>query len=133
MKKIDLGKIIEVKKLDTKEVAEQLFPLHKYPSLALTRVIAGEGTLDADQISRFSLYTGIPIAELYEGSEWRSTIEGHTHILSSGEYVAHLDTQTWTTKLFHKESLFHTFVIHSPSITLSEYIEKLNSEISKFK
>lgn len=133
MKKIDLKKIIQVKKLDEKEVAAELFPNHKHPKLALDRVLAGEGVLDANQISRFSFYSGIPIAELYTGTGWRSSIKGHTHILVSGEYTAKLDTTTWTTEVFHKKSLFHEFIIHSSSISLSKYIEKLDSEISKNK
>ncbi len=131
MIKINLGKIIKAKKLDEHEVAKQLFPLHKYPKMALDRVNKGEGVLDANQISKFSLYSGIPIAELYSGSEWKSSIDKTTHILTSGDFTAKLDTTNWTTKLFHKDSLFHTFVIHSSSITLEEYIEKLKSEINK--
>lgn len=131
MQKIDLGEIIKAKKLDEKEIAEQLFPMHKYPKLALDRVLSGDGVLDANQISRFSLYSGIPIAELYSGAAWKSTIDGHTHVLTSGDFTAKLDTTTWTTTLFHKDSLFHTFVIHNSSITLADYIEKLNAEINK--
>lgn len=133
MKKIDLKKIIKAKQLDEKEVAAELFPTHKHPKLALDRVLAGEGVLDANQISRFSFYTGIPISELYSGADWKSTIKGHTHILVSGHYTAKLDTSTWTTEVFHKDSLFYEFIIHSASISLSEYIEKLNSVISKNK
>jgi hypothetical protein len=133
MKKIDLGKIIKAKKLDETEVAELLFPSNSYPKLALRRVVKGEGVLDADQISKFSLYSGIPIAELYTGNEWRSDIDGNKHVLVSGEYKAILDTSTWTTTIFHKESLFHEFIMHSPTIGLSEYIERLNHEISKNK
>ena len=133
MKKIDLKKIIHAKKLDAKEVAAQLFPTHKHPKLALDRVLAGEGVLDANQISRFSFYSGIPIAELYEGAGWRSTSDGSTHVLTNGDYTAELDTATWTTKVYHKKSLFHEFVIHSSTISLGVYVETLNSVISKYK
>ncbi len=133
MKKIDLEKIIQGKKLDPKEVAQELFPTHKHPKLALDRVLSGDGVLNADQISRFSLFTGLPISELYSGANWTSKTEGHTHVLVSGDYTAKLDTKTWTTKVFHKGSLFHDFIIHSSSITLSEYIGRLDSEISKNK
>jgi len=131
--KIDLKKIIAVKKLDNREVAQELFPGHKHPKLALDRVLLGEGVLNADQISRFSLYSGIPIAELYSGANWRSSIQDQNHILVSGNYRAELDTVTWTTKLFHKDSLFHQFIIHSSSISLGDYIERLDIEISKHK
>lgn len=133
MREINLGKIIKSKNLDFDEIASQLFPNNKYPKQALKRVVCGDGVLDANQISKFSLYSGIPIAELYSGAEWKSTIDKTTHVLSSGEYTAKLDTNTWTTKLFHRDSLFHTFVIHNSSITLDEYIRKLKSEISKNK
>ncbi len=133
MKKIDLGKIIQAKGLDESEVAQQLFPTNAHPKLALRRVLKGDGVLDADQISKFSLFSGIPIAELYTGSEWASSIDQNKHVLTSGDYKAVLDTSTWTTKIFHKDSMFHEFIIHSPTIGLSEYIERLNKEISKNK
>jgi hypothetical protein len=133
MKKIDLKKIIAAKKLDVKKVALVLFPGHKHPKLALDRVLSGAGVLDANQISVFSLYSGLPIAELYSGADWSSRIEGAKHILLSGDYRAELDTSNWTTKLFHNDSLFHEFIIHSSSIGLGEYIDRLNLEISKQK
>ena len=131
MKTINLKKIIEVKNLDKKEVAAELFPTNKFATLALDRVLDGKSVLDANQISRFSLYSGIPIAELYSGADWSSTIKGGTHVLLKGAYRAELDSKTWTTKLFHKDSLFHEFILHKPSISLAEYIETLNSVISK--
>jgi hypothetical protein len=133
MKKIDLAKIIEFRKLDPREVATELFPKHKHPMLALNRVLAGDGVLDADQISKFSLFTSIPIAELYVGQEWSSRIEGTTHVLKSGDFTAYLDSKSWTTKLFLHDSLFHEFILHSESITLSDYIQTLNDIISKYK
>jgi hypothetical protein len=133
MKKIDLGKIILAKKIDADKLAKELFPSHKYPKLALDRVIKGEGVLDADQISRFSFSSGIPIAELYNQAGWTSRFEGNTHVLTSGDYSAELDSRTWTTKLFHKSTLFHSFVMHSQSITLGDYLYTLESEIQKAK
>lgn len=133
MKKINLKKIIANQGLEEKEVAIKLFPNNKYPKLALDRLLAGESVLDANQISLFSFYSGIPITELYEGGGWKSTQKEHTHILVSGDYTAKLDTRSWTTEIFHKNSLFHEFIIHSPSINLGDYIEKLNSEINKNK
>ncbi len=133
MKKIDLKKIIKVKNLNKKEVAAELFPANKFALLALDRVLAEKGVLDADQISRFSLYSGIPIAELYSGADWSSTIKNGTHVLLKGDYRAELDTKTWTTRLFHNDSLFHQFIIHSAGISLGDYIDTLNSEISKNK
>jgi hypothetical protein len=133
MKRINLEKIIETRGLNFKEVAGMLFPWNGHPVPALKRVIKGDGVLDANQISLFSQYSGIPIAELYEGHKWSSTIEGHTHILTSGEYSAHLDTKSWTTRIYKKDSIYHEFIIHSPSITLREYMERLDKEINRAK
>ena len=129
MKTINLKKIIEDQLLDKNEIAKLLFPTNAYPVLALNRILAGTAVLNADQISKFSLFSSIPIAELYEGNGWKSTIKKNVHILTSGDYVAELDTSTWTTKIFHNESLFHEFVMVSKSITLSDYIAKLNEVI----
>lgn len=130
---IDLSKIIEDRQLDKTEVADRLFPEHKHPKMALGRVLVGEGDLDASQISLFSLYSGIPIAELYTGGGWVSTLGESTHTLTCGEFTAELDSKTWTTKLFKNGSVFHQFILSSKSISLEEYIHMLDSEISKNK
>lgn len=133
MNKINLGKIIKAKNLNRKQVAQELFPGNKHPVMALDRVLKENSVLDADQISRFSLFTGIPISELYSGANWQSKIEGKKHVLVSGDYRAELNTDDWTTKLFHRGSIFHEFVIHSASITLGDYIGLLESEIQNQK
>lgn len=133
MKAINLTRLIETKNLDVQEVARELFPEAKYPKLALDRILKNESYLNSNQISRLSLMTGIPINFLYEGGEWgeANTSSNGVIVFSAADYRAELDTNSWTTKLFHKNSIFHEAVISNPSIPLSEYLSELTSLIIK--
>lgn len=133
MRTIKVKDIIENSGLAIQEVAEQLFPNNKFPRLALNRVMTGESILNSDQVSKLSLLTGIPIEKLYSGNSWEAKYVGHTHVFNTEEFRAELDTQTWVTKIFHKDSLFHESVIHSGSTPLSVYFKELDSIINNFK
>lgn len=131
MKTIDLDKIIKKKKLDKKELAQQLFPGHKYASLALNRVIKGDGFLDSNQISLLSELTGIKIGNLYSGNEWDLKNDKGLTVFTSGNFRAELDTNTWVTKVFDNDSLFHESVIHSDSTPLSVYLTQLTEIVGR--
>ena len=131
MKTIDLDKIIKKKKLDKKELAQQLFPGHKYASLALNRVIKGDGFLDSNQISLLSELTGIKIGNLYSGNEWDLKNDKGLTVFTSGNFRAELDTNTWVTKVFDNDSLFHESVIHSDSTPLSVYLTQLTKIVGR--
>ena len=133
MKTFNLKEIIEKQGLSTKDVAIQLFPSNKYPKLALDRVLAGKAFLDTNQVSKLSMITGIAIDELYIGGEWKATSAKDKLRFTTGEYVAELDTKTWITKVYHNDSLFHDAVIHSGSISLSDYLTELTNLINKHK
>ena len=119
--------------LEPKEVAQQLFPGNKYPRLALNRVISGGSVLDANQVSKLALLVGLPIDELYNGGNWKAKSMRGLHIFTNEEYRAELNTETWVTKIFHKDSLLHESIIHSGAIPLNEYLHKLEIQIEKFK
>jgi len=133
MRAIKLKELVSIQGLDTKELAEQLFPNNKYPRLALNRVLDGKAVLDATQISKLSMLTGISIEKLYSGEDWKAKNMRGIHTFTNGEFRAELNTETWVTKIFHKNSLFHEAVIHSGQTPLSEYLNKLNILINKFK
>jgi hypothetical protein len=126
MKIIDLDNIIREKKLGKKELAQNLFPGNKHASLALNRVIKGDGFLDSNQISLLSELTGISIGNLYTRDGWKTESKSGLMIFTSNDYRAELDTVKWSTKVFCKGSLFHEEVIHTHSISLSTYLEKLS-------
>lgn len=133
MNKLDLQNIIDTYNLDQKEVAKNLFPKNKYPELALNRVLARETYLDTEQASKLALIIGVPIEKLFSTAKWSGKRVGATHILTNGEYRAELDSETWTTKIFHNDSLFHDEVLHSGTTSLSKYLSKLDELILNHK
>lgn len=132
MQKIDLKKIIKQRELDVAQVASQLFPNNKYSRLALNRVMQGKALLDSAQISKLALIADLDISELY-GIKWKATTKGGIMTLTTGDYVAILDTRSWITKVLHKNSLFHESIIHNGSTPLSLYLSKIGDIIEKHK
>jgi len=134
MQTLDLKKIIETYSLDTREVAEELFPKNKYPKLALDRVLKGESFLDTTQLSLLSQMTGVPIQFLFSNGAWKVTSPNKgTVVFESEGYRAELDLDKWITKVYHKETLFHEQLLHKGAIPLSDYLEQINLLITKNK
>lgn len=133
MRTIKVKEIIDKQGLDVNEVAQQLFPGIKYPRLALNRVMSGKAVLDENQISKFSLLSGIPLADLFSGENWNAKSKKGLHVFTNGEFRAELNTETWVTKVFHNESLFHESIIHSGATPISEYLSEIDLIIVKFK
>lgn len=132
MKSIDLKKLMDSHGLKKRDVATQLFPGIKYPVLALNRVLKGEALLDTDQISKLAAILKVPISTLFnEKTQWemQGTKTGIT--LTTGKYRAELDTNTWLTRVFANDTLFHEAILHNGRIYLSEYIEMLNQIVDK--
>jgi len=133
MRTIKVKEIIEARGLDIKEVALQLFPKNKYPVLALNRVIKGKHALDADQISKLALMAGLQLPDLFSGENWKATTHKGVHVFTNGEFRAELDPETWITRIFCKDSMFHESIIHSGSTPVSEYLNQLDIIINNFK
>lgn len=133
MNTIDLKAIIEAKNLNTKIVAQQLFPTNQYPVLALNRVIAGQSLLDSMQISKFAMLANMSIDELYTNRGWKADSKDGIHTFNNGEYLAELNTKTWTTKIYHNNSMIHEEVIHAKDTPLNQYLEALNNVILNIK
>lgn len=134
MRTIDVKEIIETRGLDTKEVARQLFPKNKFPDLALNRVIKCKNVLDADQISKLALMSGLTISELFSGETWKSGPNKEDCLtFVNGEYYAELDTTKWVTRVFHNETLFHEEVITPGALPVREYLNQLDIIINNFK
>jgi len=129
MNTIDLKSIIEAKELDVNVVAQQLFPTNQYARLALNRVMAGKAELDASQISKLALLANMTISDLYNNGGWKADSVDGIHKFTNGDFIAELNTNTWVTKVFHKNSLIHESVIHSKNVPLNEYISTLNNLI----
>ena len=100
MKTVDLKNLIENYELDQKDIAKNLFPGNKYPTLALNRVLSGEAFLDTNQTSKLALIIGVPIESLYESSKWKGKRIEATHVFTNDDYRAELDLKNLTTKIF---------------------------------
>ena len=133
MKTIELQKIIQDHQLDVRDLAKELFPSHQHPSMALTRIIQGKGVLDANQISLLSEITGQSINSLFNQSEWVAQSREGIIFFSSGDFRAELDMEKNTSKVFHKDSIFHETILHTTSIPLSEYLKEISESVLKFK
>lgn len=131
MQTINLEKIIEESSLTKKEVAQQLFPGNKYPTLALNRIITGETVLDANQISKLSMLSGISIDQLF--GSWKITSHDRIHVFTNKKYRAELDGITWRFKVFHNKSLFHEEIIFPPGITVNDLLSLLNALIQDYE
>lgn len=132
MQVINLRQIIEAQNLDEKALAEELFPGNKYPKLALNRILTGEAFLDSNQISRLSAYTGIPIHGLYNAGEWQIKADSKNvlKIISpDGSYRAELNTETWITQIFDKDTIFHEETLPAGAMSLRAYVSYINNLI----
>lgn len=125
---IDLQKIIQRGGIDIKVLARELFPGRIYAVTALQRILSGKGKLDSEQVSRLAALLSVPIEQLYS-SGWRVQSENGVHTFTNLDYVAIVDLNKMTTKLLHKDSLFHEEVLHSQTITLTELIRGLDKII----
>ena len=133
MQTINLEGIIESKNLNKKELAKRLFPDNKYAALALNRVIKGDGFLDSKQISLLSELVSIPIGKLFTGAGWDLKSDARLLIITSDEFRAELDRDTWVTKVFENGSLFHESIIHTRNVPLSTYLAELSKIVGHQK
>lgn len=133
MQTINLKQIIKDLNLSKNDIADELFPAHKFPKLALKRILGEQAVLDADQISRLSFITGIPIGELYASPEFRMESEEDEVRFTIGEFKAILNTKTGITKIYDGESLFHDSLINPGPTQLSVYLNEINTLITKHK
>ena len=133
MQTINLQKIIDKQGLVPQDLAKKLFPSNRHPMMSLTRVLQGKGVLGADQISLLSSITGQSINALFDVSEWKLTSSKNVMTFAADDFEAVLDLKAFTSKIYHKGSIFHETILHSKSIPLSEYIKELDAAVSKYK
>lgn len=132
MKTINLSELIKTE--DRKEIAEQLFPDHKYPLLAFQRVASGKSELDAKQIKKLSLILETSIDEIFRIDEWKKEINSKGEFkMQKGNYVVILNQENNTAKIYDRDSFILEEIIYSTAITLNEYVKFINSIINKIE
>jgi len=131
---INLTSFISAHKLDSTEVAKELFPTNAYPVMALRRIISGSALLDSDQITRLAAMANTTVEKVFNNG-WSVATDficpTPKYILTSGDWRAEIDRATWVTKLFCKDKAVSEKLISSPTVTLSEFINALELVIAK--
>lgn len=129
---IYLNEIVETYQLDLNRVSKILFPDNKHPKLAFKRVLIGDASLNAKQMLLLAKYIGVSVDDLYGG--WKHTaLEDNLHEFTTKEYVAKLNLETGVTQVFIKGTSICETLLHSNTLTFSEYFAKLNSITKKLK
>ena len=127
---INLLAIMERNDLDRIELGKELFPGTKYPSIAITRIIDKKALLNSEQLAKLAHLLGVTVDDLYSSGGWKNKPSKTGDIIfESGNYRAELDTETWITKVYHKDSLFHESIIHNGHTPINEYLENINNLI----
>lgn len=130
---IFLKQLIKEKGVSQKELAESLFPGNKFPENALRRVFRGQTTLTADQAKIIADALGVPVDDLYACNGWRGKSSGKCHTFTKGDYVAELDLSSGMTRITYKGTEFCETLFHCPTITLSDFIDTVDSIIAIHK
>lgn len=132
---IDLEGIITSRKLDKNDLAKQLFPNHGYPGHALTSVLKGKLLLNSAQISKLATFTGMSVDQIFSEAGWSTKYTVNANetelTINRGSFKAVLDLHSYTTRVYDSESMFHEIVLTNGSMTLTEFIVKINSIINK--
>lgn len=130
---IDLAGIMEAKKLNKEEIARDLFPNTKYPVRALERVMAGISELDANQILRLSISTGISLEDLFHSSEWKAKFKNRVHTFTNGNRKIELDVDKWTANLWENGEKIHGTLLVDKLIPLNEFLQSTEKLFNKTK
>jgi len=132
MQKINLSKLIEDRGLDRAQLAKVLFPTNLHPAQALTRAMSRGVSLREEQVYRLSMFTGLSMEALYEGSlQWVGQAKDRLIRFTRDEFVAVYSAETGLTKVYHLNSLFATHTLSKLNQPLDEYLQEINNIITE--
>lgn len=124
---IDLHKLIEDRKLNRSHLSQVLFPTHKHPAMALTRLLSKRTSLDEEQVFRLSMFTGLTVDALYRDSlHWKRSHTGGLVRFSRDKYSAVYSPTTGITKVYHLEKLLATHILSKPNQPLDVYLSEID-------
>jgi hypothetical protein len=119
---------METRNLDKSHLADLLFPKHRHPGIAFSRLINGRSKLDEKQIFRLAMFCNLSIDQLYEESmNWKMTSREGLVRFTLDNFSAIYSPVTGITKIYHLESLLATHVLSKPNQPLSEYLAEINN------
>jgi transcriptional regulator with XRE-family HTH domain len=95
-----LKKIIKLKKLGKRELAEALFPDAKHPLMTLNRVLSDERPLSVEEFKILAEITDIPIGFLIT-EKWDITADCLDFIsFSKGDITCEAETSSWVVRVY---------------------------------
>jgi len=133
---INLDAIMTAKGLNPRDLETVLFPKNKYPRQALHRLRTGVKPMNADQIARLAAFLRCEAGDLFNGGWKVRSIKNkhHTFIRIDNrgkKYKAILDLEYGRTYLYADEHMLCETMLHSKTVTLSEYFLTLDRLIKK--
>lgn len=131
---INIKKILVERKMDKAErtrLAKAVFPDVKFPVRAFSRIVKGEAEMTVSQAATVAEFLGVRIEDLYEPDRWLwgSPKDGKNVFLYGDSFRAEVDTQTWVTRLYHKDELVTGGVLCDGQTPVSEYFSKLRDTV----
>lgn len=124
---INIKKILEDKGVSKTQIACLVFPDVKFPQRAFSRVLTGKTELTASQAATIAEFLDVRIEDLYEPDRWLwdDSKDGKHIFLYGNNFRAEVDTQSWNTRLYHKDELITEEVICDGQTPIGEYFAKL--------
>ena len=124
---INIKKILEDKGVSKTQIASLVFPDVKFPQRAFSRVLTGKTELTVSQAATIAEFLDVRIEDLYEPDRWLwdNSKDGKCIFLYGNNFRAEIDTQTWKTRLYHKDELITEEVICDEHVPIGEYFAKL--------
>lgn len=136
MQKLDLDRVMRTANLKTAQVGALLFPNHKKPYDAVTRIRRGQGFLNSEQISKLSELLNVPVGLLFDSAAWHMSVEADRKNIirfKAYDYYAELDTSTMVTRVSLNGVMFFEEVHNEKSIGIHDYLSQLTDLIIKYK
>lgn len=131
--KFDLKKIIDLYGLKKAVVASVIFPKHKYPYVALNRLMSGDAELSVTQLERLASYLGEPVSSFFEDQTWAQGAKGGLLTYSKGPYLARVNYRGSMLSIFKNDELISRDVLNAQSMTLEGLIDYLNTFINNYE
>lgn len=125
----NINKVIEHYKLDTKEVANTLFPHVRYQKLALDRVLKGEACLNTDQLQALAKLAGVFVHDLFTVDDWKGSSEDGCLTFIKDDYKVKLNYKGVYLSIYKGQELIHQELALN-NMTITEFIEHINKIIN---
>jgi len=125
--------IIRDMNMSHEEVARALFQGNKYPTLALSRVEKGLGSLTIPQLVELSNLSGLTLDQIVQPSkaDWSAKLERGSITLEQGGFIVKINYSSGNCSIYSMEKQEGEMFKIDPELPLTEFINQIN--IRKWK